>query len=103
MAMIKVGKGISKLFMLILLLFVSTFSVFVATAAQTVKSYDPATRTVLIKNNLGNNLLEAQLISNTDQCLSECEALMRIKPYVQSALPASPDSEFKWDFLKASP
>ncbi len=71
-------------------------------AQTTVKSYDASTKTVTISSGV-NKLLEVQLISNTGQCLVDCEANIRIKPYTTLILPSSPTDNFKWDFIKADP
>lgn len=48
-------------------------------------------------------VLDIQLIENTDQCLVNCHAILKFHPYQDITLPDSPNSEFRWDFIKAKP
>lgn len=50
-----------------------------------------------------NPILDIQLIENTDQCFVNCHAILRFHPYEDITLPSSPNSEFRWDFIKAKP
>ena len=98
-----VVKGLAKALLLLSVSLVLSLFVIYATAQTSVtKSYDSATKTVTI-NSGANRLLEFQLISNTDQCLVDCEAIIRIKPSLTLTLPSSSNDNFKWDFIKAGP
>ena len=65
------------------------------------KSYDASTKSVTISE-AGSKIAEVQLIHNTDNCITECEALIRIKTNSKIILPSSTDTKYKWDFIKAS-
>jgi hypothetical protein len=97
------GKGVSKFIIIGLFSVVLLFFVFLSSASLNVtKIYDVYTRTVTILED-GNNIAEIQLIHNTDSCFTNCEALIRISPSVQIKLPATANSDYKWDFIKALP
>ena len=66
------------------------------------KSYNPATKTVSISDIIFP-VAEIQLTSNTEQCLIECEAVIRIKPSSNIQTPLFENSDFRWDFSKANP
>jgi len=94
--LLKGHKGLSKiLFVSIVIAIVSLISV-VSFAA--VKTYDAKTRTVTILSPLP--VAELQLIENTDQCLINCYAVIRLKVNSQVTIPASPENNYKWDFVK---
>lgn len=71
-------------------------------------------QTSLEKVNLGDNsiriqtdkevpVIDLELLENTDQCLVDCYAVLKIHPYQDVTFPESPDSEFDWKFVKAKP
>ncbi len=96
-------RGFSKLLLSVVVFLAIFFLAFYVSAQTSVtKSYDAVTKTVTISSG-PNRLLELQLISNTDQCLVDCEATIRIKPYTTLILPSSPNDNFKWDFVKSDP
>lgn len=64
--------------------------------------YDKDTKTYVIRA-LNNNLSEWQLISNTDQCLINCEAVIRVRLYSAISLPVSSNTVFKHTFEKEKP
>ncbi len=62
------------------------------------KSYNAATKTVSI-HDLIFPVAEIQLISNTDQCLIDCEAVIRIRPSTNIQTPLFETDAFKWQFV----
>ncbi len=95
-------RGLSKLLIAVSTFMIASFFIFYASAQTAMtKNYDPATKTITI--NLGTNrLLEFQLISNTEQCLVDCEAVIRIRPQINIQTPPFANNDFKWDFIKAN-
>jgi len=68
----------------------------------------------LEKVNLGDNLIRIQtdqgypvvdveLLENTDQCLVDCYAILKIHPYQDITFPQQANTEFDWKFVKARP
>lgn len=89
--------------LIILAAILSYFSVFmVTTYAQPVvgKTYEPDTRTVYVSEN-GNPIAEFQLISNTDNCFLDCEAVFRIRTSETTKLPETPGKDYSLDFFKS--
>ncbi len=56
--------------------------------------------TIRIQTALKTPLMDIQLIENTDHCLSNCHAILKITPYQDITLPQETNSEFKWNFVK---
>jgi len=59
--------------------------------------------TIRIKTNQGTPLVDIQLIENTDHCLIDCYAILKIHPYQDIILPNGPNAEFDWKFVKEKP
>ncbi len=59
--------------------------------------------TIRIQNSLKEPLLDIQLIENTDQCLTDCYAIIKLHPYQRITFPETPNNDFMWEFLKDSP
>ena len=49
-----------------------------------------------------NPILDLELVENTAQCLVDCSAVIKLHPYQDITLPESENSDYKWEFLKAS-
>ncbi|MFH1978253.1 MAG: hypothetical protein ABIJ92_02925 [Candidatus Aenigmatarchaeota archaeon] len=56
---------------------------------------------IQIQNNLGAPVLDIQLIENTDQCIVNCHATLKIHPYQTYNIPDYSSPSEKWDFVKA--
>ncbi len=56
--------------------------------------------TIRIKTNLDSPMVDIKLVENTDNCLVDCHAILRITPYDDITFPADSNSEFNWEFLK---
>jgi len=55
---------------------------------------------VRIQSVTGTPFMDLELLENTDQCLVDCYAVIRIHPYQDISLPGEENSEFAWDFIK---
>ncbi|HLD78490.1 MAG TPA: hypothetical protein VJB16_05680, partial [archaeon] len=44
-------------------------------------------------------LADLELLENTESCLAECRAIVRIRPHARLSLPAQADAEFSWSFI----
>jgi hypothetical protein len=58
---------------------------------------------VRIQTGQGAPVIDVQLLENTDHCFTECYAILKIHPYQDITLPAGPNSEFAWNFVKDKP
>jgi hypothetical protein len=58
---------------------------------------------IRIQTGPGKPMIDVQLLENTDQCLTDCYAVLRIHPYQDIILPDEPNSEFAWRFEKEKP
>lgn len=93
-------RGISKIALFVIFIFAISFYVISSNAMDIDKNYDASTKTVTITNH-GTSLIDIQLISNTEQCLVYCEAIIRIKPYSDITI-QSGDQQFVWKFIKSN-
>jgi hypothetical protein len=96
----KLNKGASRLLIGIPVLLILAFVIASQAQPTVTKSYDSESKTVIISQG-GSKFAEIQLISNTDNCLVDCEAIIRIKPTSDITLPSSANADYKWDFIKA--
>lgn len=56
---------------------------------------------IRIQNSLEQPIVDLELIENTEECLVDCHAIIKIHPYQDITLPDSSNEEFKWEFIKA--
>ena len=68
-----------------------------ATGLTFSKHYDEATKTFWLEV-FGEKVFEAQLIENTDQCLVNCHAIIRLRSSVDLQVPDLPDELYDWRF-----
>lgn len=77
---------------------------YTATLAQSsLEKININTNTVRIQNSLKEPILDIQLIENTNYCLADCHAIIKLHPYQKITFPEAPNTNFRWDFLKGSP
>ena len=48
-------------------------------------------------------LIDLELIENTDNCLVDCYAIIKLHTYQDTTIPSSANAQYKWEFLKAKP
>ena len=61
------------------------------------RHYDEATKTFWLEV-FGKKVFEAQLVENTDQCLVNCHAIIRLRSSVDLKVPNLPDELYDWRF-----
>ena len=93
--MFKGNKGLSRIAVFLIIISAVTA---ISVASFALKTYDPATKTLTILNPLP--AAEIQLVENTDQCLADCYAIIRLKANNQLTIPSPQNDDFKWEFLK---
>ncbi len=54
---------------------------------------------VRIQLSNGTALADLELLENTESCLTDCQAVIRIRPSVPISLPSQPNAEFAWSFV----
>jgi len=91
----KGNKGLSRIAVFLIIISAVTA---ISVASFALKTYDPATKTLTILNPLP--AAEIQLVENTDQCLADCYAIIRLKANNQLTIPSPQNDDFKWEFLK---
>ena len=102
---IKGLKGASAIAILItiaLAVAIFYFQIQNTTAAPLVEKAKLSDTKVQLKDFSGKQLLDLELLENTDQCLVDCYAIIKLHPYEDINLPKIANSEYKWEFLKAS-
>ncbi|MCX6817450.1 MAG: DUF2341 domain-containing protein [Candidatus Aenigmarchaeota archaeon] len=98
----------SAKYSIVLVVFVSLFLscslFFMGTSAEaSLEKISLDSDTIRIQTNIGNPVIDVQLIENTDHCFTECYAILKIHPYQNIVLPAQSDSEYAWNFVKEKP
>lgn len=63
------------------------------------KIYNPETKTATIRSWLNNPIADIQLVSNTEQCLIDCSAIIKITPLIDLEVPLRNTPNHKWEFL----
>ena len=90
-------KGLTRAgILLFLLLAISSLS-FLALSQHPVKHYDKETKTITIQDQWGNKYVELTLLHNTEVCFQRCEAIFKIKPYVDISIPLKTE-DYKFSF-----
>ncbi|MBN2042339.1 MAG: hypothetical protein JW754_00870 [Candidatus Aenigmarchaeota archaeon] len=69
-------------------------------AQSTLEKINIGERFIRIQTNVGNPIIDIELIENTDNCLTNCYAVLQIHPHQEITLPNNSDSEFAWTFKK---
>lgn len=85
-------------------LFLSCSFLFLNAEAQTsLEKLEFEDNLIRIQTDRGDPIIDVQLLENTDQCLVDCYAILKIHPYEDTTLPQQANSNFDWKFLKAKP
>lgn len=98
-------KSSTKIFIGAALIFVTLLSALVfynsVSAEMLLEKVSVDDDEIRIQNALEQPIIDLELIENTEQCLIDCYAIIKIHPYQDITLPQSQNEEFRWDFVKA--
>ena len=98
-------KALSKITIVAVLLLLSASILYFFT--QPTQAQEAVEKVQLSENQIRiqsgqNPILDLELVENTAQCLVDCSAVIKLHPYQDITLPESENSDYKWEFLKAS-
>ncbi len=90
-------------FVSISLFVVCSFLLLNAKAEVSLQKISLGSNTIRIQTDKAIPVIDVQLLENTDHCLTDCYAILRIHPYQSINLPAEANAEFAWNFAKEKP
>ena len=98
-------KALSKITIAAVLLLLTSSVLYLS--IQPTQAQESVEKVQLAENKIriqagSNPIIDLELVENTAQCLVDCRAVIKLHPYQDITLPESENSDYKWEFLKAS-